>query len=482
MAKARFEVSTEGMRELQSGREPWQLAKELIANAWDETTTKCEVVVKSLAPRKALLSVYDDGGGFATIEDAWTLMGHTPKRGEPNVRGRFNIGEKEILSVAIDAAIYTSGKIITFPKSGGRQVRTNGKMLKGTRVDCHLPWGNRQVETVESNLKRLLTPKGIEYTVNGEAVPYREPEDTTESTLETVIQKSAFEPMTSTFRRTQIELYQAEQGMLYEMGIPIQKIDCPYMVNVMQKVPMPPNRDVVKDSYLKDIYAAVLNRKHEEVTDISASWVRMAIENKCDIQAEVVKAIMQRRYTDKAILWSTNTIANERALEHGYEIIHGRTLSEGERKAFEDVGLVHTSDIFAPQPEAGETIPLEEWTSGMNKIAGYTRMLAKELLGMDVGVQMYRLKGDIAGATWQAGVVSFNVLNLGTAWFDRVTPNVTGVILHELAHHRGNGHDPMYLDSLRGLAGEAVHFAARDFTAFWDYSLEHIEKEHCHGG
>ena len=467
--KARFEVSTEGMRELQSGREPWQLAKELIANAWDESTTKCEVIIKSLAPRKAILSVYDDGDGFSNIADAWTLMGHTDKRGDPNVRGRFNIGEKEILSVAIDAAIHTSGKIISFPKEGGRKVRSNSKMPKGTKVECRLPWGNRQIETVEAKLKQLLTPKGIENTVNGEIVNYIEPEDITKAHLETIIQKSPLEPMKSSFRQTQIELYQAEQGMLYEMGIPIQKIDCPYMVNVMQKVPMPPNRDVVKDSYLKDIYAAVLNCKHDEIEDVSASWVRMAIENHFDIKPETIKAVMQKRYGDNPILWSSNTLANERALEHGYEVIHGRTLSEGERKAFEGIGLVHTSDKFAPTPIAAGVIPPEEWTKGMNKIARYTRMLGKDLLGIDIGIQMYKLEGDIAMATWCAGVVSFNVTNLGSTWFDTIGEKQTGLILHELAHHKGNGHDTLYLDSLMNLAGKAVHHVAHNYSDYWDY-------------
>jgi len=469
MAKARFEVSTEGMRELQSGREPWQLAKELIANAWDETSTKCEVVVKSLAPRKALLSVYDDGDGFSKIEDAWTLMGHTPKRGDPNVRGRFNIGEKEILSVAIDATIYTAGKIIRFPKDGGRQVRTNGKSLNGTRVDCHLPWGNRQVESVESNLKKLLPPSGIAYTVNGWRVNYRQPEDTTEATLETVIQKSPFEPMRSSYRRTQIEIYEAEEGKLYEMGIPVQKIDCPYLINVMQKVPMPPNRDVVKDSYLKDIYAAALNCKHTEIDDPSASWVRMAVENTTDILPETVKSIMQQRYGDKVLLWSSNSLANERAVEHGYEVIHGRTLSQDEREAFEKEGLAHTSDVFALEPAAADIIPPDDWTPGMRKVARYTRLLGEKLLKRDIGVQMYKLKGDIAGATWQDGVISFNVTNLGSKWFDRITPTVTGLILHELAHHNGNGHDPLYLESLESLAGVGIHFAAWHGTDLWDY-------------
>ena len=84
--KNRFEVSTEGMRSLQLGREPWQLAKELISNAWDEKTTICRVTLKSLTTRTASLSIYDDGEGFTNIADAWTLMGHTPKRQNPTAR------------------------------------------------------------------------------------------------------------------------------------------------------------------------------------------------------------------------------------------------------------------------------------------------------------------------------------------------------------------------------------------------------------
>ena len=43
--KARFEVSTEGMRELQSGREPWQLAKELVEDFLFEVQEKTGGVV-----------------------------------------------------------------------------------------------------------------------------------------------------------------------------------------------------------------------------------------------------------------------------------------------------------------------------------------------------------------------------------------------------------------------------------------------------
>jgi len=456
MGRARFEVSTEGMRELQSGREPWQLAKELIANAWDESSTRCEVVIKSLAPRKALLSVYDDGDGFANIADAWTLMGHTPKRGNPSVRGRFNIGEKEILSVAIDAAIYTSGKIIRFPKSGGRQVSTNGNTLKGTRVDCHMSWGNRQVEVVIANLKKLLTPKDIAYTVNGEVITYQTPQQTIEATLETVLQNAPNEPMRVTRRKTQLEICPSEQGILYEMGIPIQPVECPYLVNVMQKVPMPPNRDVVRDSYLQDIYTAVLNATAEGVEEPSATWVRLAIEDK-DIIPEAVKTIIEKRYGNKVVLYSSDHHSNERAMEAGYEIVHGRTLSPMERAAMGNVGLAHSSDRFPTT--YGEAKVVTEPTDGMNQIADYAQRLSKALLGYNVNVSFYRMPKSEVAADWLNGYLRFNVSRLGKSWFDIIGAIQTSIILHEFAHHKGDGHNWEYQKSLEELAGKAVHLA-----------------------
>lgn len=456
--KARFEVSTEGMRELQSGREPWQLAKELVSNAWDETTTLCEVSIKSIAPRKARLVVYDDGGGFTSIADAWTLMGHTPKRLNPTVRGRFNIGEKEILSIAVSATIYTSGKIITFPKTGGRQVRSNPKPFTGTKVDCILPWGNRQVEAIADKLKTLLPPEGIKYTVNNETVPYKKPDQIIEATLDTVLQDRINEPMRATRRKTTLELYPAETGMLYEMGIPIQPIECPFLVNVMQKVPMPPNRDVVRDSYLQDIYSTVLNATAETLEEVSATWVRLGVEDK-DIQPDTVKTVMEKRYGDKVALWSTDQRANERALEAGYELVHGRTLSSTERETMQSVGLAHASDIFPTNWGDAETIPESEWTDGMRQVVAYAKRLSKELLGYAVSVSMYKMPKSQTGADFGNGILRFNVGRLGKAWFDKISPRTTSLLLHEFAHTNGNGHNWEYQKHLEELAGKAVHLA-----------------------
>ncbi len=461
--KQRFEVDTKGMRALQAGREPWRLAKELVANCWDEpTATKCEVTLKSLESRKAQLVVYDDGIGFSKVSDAWTLMGDTAKRGEPTVRGRFNIGEKEILLVAISATVHTSGKVISFPKSGGRYIRDAIKPIQGTKIECVLPWGNRQVETTIAKLKELLPPKGITYTVNGEAVPYREPTKVIEATLDTVLQESPAEPIRPTKRKTEIELYPTSNGMLYEMGIPIQPVQCPYLVNVCQKVPMPPNRDVVRDSYLQDIYKAILEATVDELPQEQAAetWVREAIEDK-DISPETVKVAMNKRFGDKAVLWSSDTVANERAIDAGYEIVHPRTLSEAERKAMGNVGLTHSSDKFGLDFATAKYLDDNEWTDGMRNVARYTKMLARELLGIDARVAIYRMPSGYAAASWDnlTQTLSFNLSKLGKSFFEAISPDVTGTILHELSHIEGNGHDWQYKNSLAELSGKAVHLA-----------------------
>jgi hypothetical protein len=459
--KARFEVSTEGMRELQSGREPWQLAKELVANAWDESTTLCDVTLKSLAPRKARLAVYDDGAGFAKIEDAWTLMGHTPKRANPTVRGRFNIGEKEILSIATIAFIYTSGKVISFPKSGGRVIRNNPKPFIGTRIECILPWGTRQVEDTVAKLKTLLTPEGITYTVNGEKIPHKEPSQIIEATLDTVLQEGGVDqPMRTTRRKTTLELYPVEKGMLYEMGIPVQPIECPYLVNVMQKVPMPPNRDVVRDSYLQDVYTAILNATADNLTEeaVSDTWVRQGVEDK-DVKPEVVKTVITKRYGDKVALFSSDYRANEKALSAGYELVHGRTLSPTERAAMQSVGLQHSSDIFPTTWGDAEEYPESEWSENIKRVVAYAKRLHQELIGRPLKVTIYRMPKGQTAADYGGGWLRFNISRLGKPWFANIGPHTTSLLLHEFGHTNGTGHDWQFQSNVERLAGKAVHLA-----------------------
>jgi hypothetical protein len=98
-SKSWFEVSKEGLRTLQEGKPKHFLARELIQNAWDEDIKRCEFRA-SWERGTANIAVEDDNpGGFRDLTDAFTLFKSTYKRSDPTTRGRFNIGEKQVLSM-----------------------------------------------------------------------------------------------------------------------------------------------------------------------------------------------------------------------------------------------------------------------------------------------------------------------------------------------------------------------------------------------
>jgi len=474
--KQRFEIDTEGMRALQKGREDWQLVKELIANVWDASTSLCEVNLNSISPTKAKLVVRDDGEGFSNVNDVWTLMGHTEKRLDSKARGRFNIGEKEIISVAEQATIQTwneekgYGHIITFPKTGGREVKKVKSLPKGTEITCILSWRKRQVEEVIKKLELLLVPINMSFTINGKNFYSSKPYKVVDATLETVLQASLGEPLRKTRRQTSLELYSSEKGRLYEMGIPIQDIECPYLINVMQKVPMPPNRDVVSNSYLQDIYVTVLNATAEELNDdsVSATWVRTGVEDK-EVKPDVVKTIINKRYGEKSALWSTDTKANENAIANGYEVIHPKSLSPIERATMINEGeLQHTSDIFKTKFGTEDIIPEEEWTQDMWNIVNYSKRLYKKLLHKPLKVTMYKLPKSDTAADFSnfSSLLRFNVSNLGKSWFEGFHYYQTALLLHEFAHTKGDGHNWKFDKQLEALSGKAVHLALENPDIF----------------
>jgi hypothetical protein len=460
-----FEVDHKGMRELHSGREAWQLIKELVSNSFDEVSaTECHVTLTPHTDRTAELVVWDNGKGFADIKDAWTLMAHTPKRINPTVRGRFNIGEKELLCTAKEATITTSGHRIVFSDTG-RRVYREYEDTHGTTIKAILYLGSRQIENAIIMLKRILPPKIGIYIINGEVVSCKIPDKTIEGTLETVAWEDGVEKHPK--RKTDIEFFKVQDGngWLYEMGIPVQEIECEYSVNVLQKIPMPPNRDVVKDKYLQDIYTLVLNTFSEEVTTPSASWVHTAMEDK-EIAPKAVKDIIVNRYgTDKVVLWSKDPRANDEARLHGYEVIHGRTLSGAEREVIQEYGGVqYSGNAFPSSFKEVANIPAGEWTAEMKHTVYYTRFLHRLLLGKDINVNFYSDKQTIETASYGSSIINFNIAHCGEALLDKVSPELTALLLHEFSHNVEGGadsvHGSRWYAEFQRLSGLAVHFAA----------------------
>jgi hypothetical protein len=80
LAKNWFEVSRQGLKELQAGKPKHYVARELIQNAWDENITVCKMASSYSNGIAHLIVVDDSPEGFRNIADAYTLFAPTVKR------------------------------------------------------------------------------------------------------------------------------------------------------------------------------------------------------------------------------------------------------------------------------------------------------------------------------------------------------------------------------------------------------------------
>ena len=491
---SKFDVSDIGMRQLHEGRPKWQLIKELIANSWDEkTVTKVKVELSSYYDgKKWTVKVTDNGAGFRDIADAYTLMAPTQKRTDSEVRGRFNIGEKEIISIAESTTVETVGQTVEFPKSGGRKV-TKNNIKKGTTIECVLDVESlsedreefgKQMMDAYKRLSTFITPKNIstEIVINSpigqnDFSVKLEDRNLIKSfpvgSLKTVIGMGKNNALRESWRSTTINVYETsnaveketeKQGSLFEMGIYIQDIDCPFDVDVMQKVPLAQNRDMVPDFYLQDIFAHILNNVAETITERDASdhWIKLAMNDKI-VTPETVQIIRLKRFGEKTVIANPfDPQANEKAWSQGYDVISPKNLSQTERELFRSVGMATSSEKFGDKVTFGIPTPVKV-TESMREFSYIVRWIGTSLGREDFRINFeYNSGSFLAGWSTSAREMTFNISahsrkRLPKKWFEtknfELNEKQLGIVLHELSHDNDDdrSHTGKFLDMTTSL-------------------------------
>lgn len=457
-----FEVSKEGLKQLQLGKPKHYVARELIQNAWDEEVKVCKFI-SDWNNGIASISVEDDSPeGFRNLKDAFTLFAPTYKRANPEKRGRFNLGEKQALAICENAEIETTKGTVMFEKSGRKESRKSRKT--GSKVSVELKMTKTEYNEMLEVIKNYLVPENIEFLINGEKVVYSKPYKIIRISLPTEIEENGIIKKTS--RLSNVNILQTDgKSYLYEMGIPVIEIDCQFGIDVQQKIPLSVDRDSVPHSYVTTLYAEVLNATYQDVKeeDSSQVWVREAAANK-RVSSDAVKNIIDKRYGDKVVVanpFDKNSIDD--AISAGYKVITGNELSKEEWSNIRNAEAIKSSsDIFGHGLASSEPYQADE---NMLAVAKLAKKIAKKCLNIDIHVSF--AKWDGVSAQYGDKCLSFNVKSLGKTFFDPpLSSRTLDIILHELGHEHGNHTEKTYHEAITKMASELILVAIENQEFF----------------
>jgi len=458
-----FTVDRKGLKALQKGKSKTFIVNELCQNAFDQNITFCDVLIQDRKGEIVIQVVDDDPNGFSNIAHAYTLFADTYKRRDPTKRGRFNLGEKQVISICNYAEIITTKGKVIFDENG--RTETDEKTDKGSIILVKFDGTTKDYKELLNHTKLLIAPDNVKFIVNESVVPPKTAFKTFEASLDTEVLEDDI--MVQKFRKTSIHLHEPNnKSYIYEMGIPIMKIDCPWSIDVQQKIPLAVDRETVRNAFIQDVYAETLNYTYMDIKEeeSSALWIRKATKDK-RVKKSAIKVILNKRFGDKFV--SRNPFdpnANDEALAHGYNVISGNQMSSEEWEQMREHNLIPSStDLFGAK---GLAIEKEEKpTLRQTLFSLFARRVAKEYLNVDLVVRYVR-SNDTSRANYGGQTVTFNLSQLPATFFDKVDWKNIKLLLHEIGHEKGNHTEHSYHDCITTMSGKLVIKALNEPTFF----------------
>jgi len=469
--KSWFVVDKKGLAQLQEGKPKVFILRELIANAFDEDITECQVILE-MGFRKINAKVIDDSPeGFKDLADSFTLFKETSKRIDPTKRGRFNLGEKQAFCRCTYAKIETTKGSVFFDQNGRHSGRTRRK--KGSQIEITFKGTREDFVEILSIIKTYLPPKNIRFIVNGELIPYRKPFKITSASLTT--EKTEGEIFRRTTRKTDIHIHKTEgETWIFEMGIPVVKIDCEYSVDVQQKVPLGIDRETVSEAFLRDVYAEVMSVMVSEIDEgnISRSWIHQATEDE-RISGEALEQIIEKRFGDKVCVATPNDpVSVDNAISRGYRVIRGNELSKEEWKNIREKSPILSSGKLFPHGIAKDVKVIEP-DSNMIFLSDFAKFVMRKIYNIGIKIRFVTSKEMTVSACYGGRTLTFNVTKLGKGFFQsQITKDNLVLLIHELAHEFGMHTEMAYHEAITKLGAELIILALKSPEIFKQGRLE----------
>jgi len=490
-----FTVDKEGLSKLLAGRGKEMLLFELLSNAWDTDSrfVMMELVPVPKAPKAKLTVTDNDPNGFQNLSHAFTLFAESIRKGDPEKRGRFNLGEKLVLACCEKATIMSTTGCVIFNPDGTRTKTTRMSRLCGTSFEATLRMTRAEMESALVEVRKTIPPVGVRTIIRttpdgpGEELPQRKPVAAFEATLQTVLADEEGN-LRSTRRKTEVRLYEpleGEEASIYEMGIPVVETGDRWHVDVQQKVPLTVDRTNVPPSFLRRLRAFVLNEAgaHLSDEDSTESWVTQGLTDK-EVSSEAVKAVVDKRYGKKVVSHDpSDREANNRAASKGYKVLHGGSLPKAAWENIRQASAVSSAGKRFPTPkpysddpnaDPVQVLSESDYTPNMYRVVALTKRLAEELMGKrHLQVKLVRARGQFGACYSKTGGLDYNVDSLGKKFFDGVETDegmarILDLMVHEFGHEYASNHlSEEYYEALTRLAGKLGVLASRRPELLW---------------
>lgn len=451
-----FEVDRKGLSKLLEKKGKAFVIVELLQNCWDTDATEVAVKIEPV-PSKPFVEITvtdNDPDGFKDLAHAFTLFAESGKKDDPEKRGRFNLGEKLVLSMCQEAHISSTKGTYKFSSNGSGDERVFSKKCReaGSEFWAIMRMSRKEFEEVCQKIDTLIPPNDVKTTFNGEALQARCPLCTFEAPLPTETSDEEGN-LKRTVRKTTVSVYEAtgdEKPSIYEMGIPVVETDDKWNVDIGQKVPLNFQRDNVTPAYLRTIRTLVFNEMHKEIAadEANDTWVREATsDERCE--EEAVATAIKHRFGDKPVAFDPgDPEANKLAMAQGYTVVPGRSMNKNEWDNVRKAGLIPSAGQVTPSPkpfsENGRELKClseKKYTEGIKQFVRYAKWLARKLMDRNLFVVVANDRGWHFMGAYGGERLSVNVAKVGYAWFDDIgSEDMNAFLIHEFAHQYSMDH------------------------------------------
>ncbi len=496
-----LQISTHGFASFNKSRPPGHLVKELVQNSFDAIGENSGTVTLDYYTEDGRFHVYcrDTGSGLDDLDDLRVVY-LTHKTDSHLKRGRFGRGFKEILSVADEALVGSGTNGLHFKVENGEQVTqkvTLENPQKGATVNMLFPWPEETAQEFDSYFSAFLIPHNITFLLNTTPVPVRSAHYSVATSLPTEIYNTESSSWRKPRRKTIIELVECRENELpfiYEMGIPVASAEwsVPFHANILQRVPMNPNRDALASGYAKRIHAASLSTilPDLEKEEATADWVGSA-GAKCD--PKVQKDILDKAFGENAVRSVPNM--GKRDYDHdaertGAQIIKTSQMSGGFREMAREHLPSAKQRVERVAEEQRQKITEQSFTleshnktdkrllwiknqgghDHVNKCLSFAVWFCQHLVnstddpGMPVtGALALGSDGsfdgfdvDIFMAHWSDDNILTLALDEDCFWQDPFGALALSILVHEAAHSRNHHHGKSFGNEVERLAGVAA--------------------------